>query len=59
MSENTKLTDFNTYCPKCLHWTKLAFDDPCDECLSYPAREGTRKPIYYQPKDSQEKQTTV
>lgn len=43
----TKFVDFKTYCAKCKNKDKSPTADPCNECLSVPAREGTRKPIKF------------
>ena len=44
MEPKTKFVDFNQYCPKCKHKNVSATADPCNDCLTVPAREGTRKP---------------
>ncbi len=45
---NFKEVDFNTYCPKCQNRNKKDVDDPCNECLTVSARQGTRRPINYE-----------
>lgn len=47
---NTKIVEFEKWCPKC-KW-KDASDAPdpkipCDECLEIPAREDSHIPEYY------------
>ena len=42
-----KFVEFNKYCQKCINKDKSPTADPCNECLSVPAREGTRKPIKF------------
>lgn len=56
MELNTKLVEFNDYCSDCKHWKKSHDDDPCNECLSCGAREGTRVPLYFEEsKDSKKR----
>ena len=33
--------DYATYCPKCENFKVLETDEPCNECLTECAREGT------------------
>lgn len=35
--------DYATYCPKCKNFKVLETDEPCNECLTECAREGTVK----------------
>jgi hypothetical protein len=44
MEPKTKFVDFNQYCPKCKYKDVTPTADPCNNCLTVPAREGTRKP---------------
>lgn len=54
MEENNrfeKIVRFDIYCPMCIHKDDPETDDPCNECLNYPARtDGSRKPVNYQEK---------
>ena len=50
--ENTKFVDFYEYCPKCKHFTLDDSDDPCNECLTYPANESSHKPINFEEEKS-------
>lgn len=43
-----KIVEFELYCPKCKHYDSSDADDPCDYCLSVPARENSRRPIKYE-----------
>lgn len=44
-----KFIDFAQYCPKCKFYDTEEVEDPCNECLSIPARaDGSKKPINYQ-----------
>lgn len=45
--ENTeKLVDF-TYCKTCKFQSERDVDEPCNECLSIPARDNSHRPINY------------
>lgn len=48
--ENMYEVDFKTYCKTCKHEDIPESKDPCFECLDYPYREGTRKPMEWEPK---------
>lgn len=39
--------DYATYCPKCKSFKVLETDEPCHECLTECAREGTVKPLKF------------
>lgn len=41
---NMKEVKFAVWCPRCEHYESLGHLDPCNDCLSVPAREGTAKP---------------
>lgn len=43
-----KFVEFDKYCQKCRNKGTSATADPCNECLTVPAREGTRKPIKFE-----------
>lgn len=45
---------FGYYCSKCVHESLDESDEPCNSCLSVPGREGTRKPVKYEPRDGEE-----
>lgn len=42
--------DYATYCPKCENFKVLETDEPCNECLTECAREGTAKPLKFEEK---------
>jgi len=44
LQPTTKIVEFDKYCPRCKHKDVTPTADPCNECLTVPAREGTRKP---------------
>ena len=39
--------DYATYCPKCKNFKVLETDEPCNECLTECAREGSKKPVKF------------
>lgn len=43
-----KIVEFELYCSKCKHYDSSDADDPCDYCLSVPARENSKRPIKYE-----------
>lgn len=49
-----KLVDYAGKCSTCKFEDVSPDDDPCDECLSNPAREGdeSHTPINWKPKDA-------
>ena len=42
---------FDRYCKLCKYKDLEEAKDPCNECLDTGMREGTCKPIYYEPKN--------
>ena len=53
MNDWMREVDYATYCPKCENFKVLETDEPCNECLTECAREGTVKPLKF--KDKREK----
>lgn len=51
--DELKFVDFDAYCPHCQYADKSESDDPCDECLSIPARYNSHKPEKYKDKEGQ------
>lgn len=55
MEENEliqKIVRFDIYCDTCKFKDVPETDDPCNECLTMPARtDGSRKPINYKMKE--------
>ena len=51
---NTKIIDFDKWCKACVNREKLAEEDPCNECLTCPARFDNSAPLKYQ-KDEDKK----
>lgn len=46
---------FNEYCCKCQSVEKLESESPCYDCLNQGWNEDNHKPIYFKPKDEEEK----
>lgn len=44
MYDTYKIVPFDEYCPKCKYAKRDEHLDPCNECLDYPAREGSEVP---------------
>lgn len=47
MEENLKEVYFCKYCGSCKYAELDSSEDPCDSCLSNPAKENSHKPLYY------------
>ena len=50
MNDWMREVDYATYCPKCKSFKVLETDEPCNECLTEGAREGTVKPLKFEEK---------
>ena len=50
MEEIYKEVYFNEYCKTCMHKGIKEADEPCAECLTYPANTYSHKPINYEEK---------
>ena len=50
MNDWKREVDYATYCPKCKNFKVLETDEPCNECLTECAREGTVKPVNFKEK---------
>ena len=48
MDENMTEVQFFKYCDSCKYAKKHGYEDPCNECLEFPARYGTEKPFNYE-----------
>lgn len=42
------IVNFDGYCSSCTHKNTDENGDPCNDCLTIPAREDSRKPEYYE-----------
>ena len=51
MDENYKDVYFDQYCKTCKHEKLEDFKDPCNDCLSEPANDGTHRPVYWEEKE--------
>lgn len=49
---NTKFVAFETYCKKCKYEELDGWKDPCNECLTVGAREGSQIPVNFEEKES-------
>lgn len=43
------IVEFDKYCDTCEHRDLKEHEDPCDQCLSEPVNEYSRKPVCYKP----------
>ena len=50
MNDWMREVDYATYCPKCKSFKVLETDEPCNECLTECAREGSKKPVKFEEK---------
>lgn len=50
MTKDYKLVHFEEYCKRCKHYEKPVSEDPCNHCLTIPARENSHKPENYEEK---------
>ena len=46
-----KFVRFDLYCTTCVFEKKTANQEPCDTCLTVPAREFSQKPECYEEKE--------
>ena len=46
--EKLKLVEFDKYCSKCEHKSVKETEDPCNECLTYPAVADSHKPVKFE-----------
>lgn len=47
-----KIVNFKKWCSTCEWFGKENWQDPCNECLHWPAREDSRRPLKYQKQES-------
>lgn len=48
MENNVKEVAFYKYCGACKHSGQPHYEEPCNECLDFPARYSTEKPLKYE-----------
>lgn len=44
----TRIVEFWRFCETCKHKDESDAEDPCNECLSNPTNEYSRKPVNYE-----------
>lgn len=49
--ENEHIVEFDKYCPTCKYEKVYQAKNPCNICLSIPARENSRKPEKWEAKE--------
>ena len=49
-AEDNKEVLFDKYCPFWKYAKVIEYENPCNECLEQPMREGTEKPMNYKEK---------
>lgn len=49
-----KLVEYHKWCKKCKHYEKKEITEPCQECMSHPARRSSHKPINFKEKEKGE-----
>lgn len=54
MTEHQKIIDFDKWCTTCKYKDILAEEDPCNECLTCPARFENSAPLNYQKREDAE-----
>lgn len=48
---NIHLVAFDKWCQECEHHDKSGYEEPCDDCLMYPANENSTKPLKFKKKE--------
>lgn len=48
MDIHKKFVEYEKYCEKCKNSKKSPTDDPCNECLTHPVNDGSRKPVCFE-----------
>lgn len=48
MENREHMVEFEKWCGTCKHKLVSAKDDPCDECVSSPMNEDSRKPVKWE-----------
>lgn len=49
-SDRMKEVHFANYCESCQHFKTVETDDPCNDCLTAPARPNSHRPLNYKEK---------
>ena len=50
MIGDKKIVEYENWCPKCKYLIAEETEEPCNECLMYPAAEDSHKPIKFEEK---------
>lgn len=50
MIGDKKIVEYENWCPKCKYLNVDEVEEPCNECLTYPAVEDSHKPIKFEEK---------
>lgn len=48
MQTETKIVDFDKYCPKCKYYKTEVVEEPCNECMHNPTNINSRKPVMFE-----------
>lgn len=49
---NVHEVDYMTYCDLCEHSSVKETEEPCNSCLYNPSNEDSRRPVYFQKKET-------
>ena len=47
-----KIVEFDEYCKKCKFFELDESEEPCNECLSNPVNQNSKKPVNYKEKEN-------
>ena len=47
MNDHMKILMFECWCPKCIHKKEKETEEPCNECLYYPAVDDEETPLHF------------
>lgn len=48
-----KLVKFEKYCKRCVYKDLPDSEDPCDQCMCYPANGDSHKPVFFKDKEEE------
>ena len=51
-TDDIKYVNYESYCRKCEYEKLNDYEDPCNECMEWPCREGTEVPFKYKEKET-------
>ena len=55
MQNNEKMIFFEKWCTRCKHEATNENKEPCEECISSPVNENSRKPIKFEENENDKK----